>query len=112
MPPPEKFDYTIRLVSEVLESNGSSSMGTVCAGTLALMDGGVPIKMPVSGIAMGLVKEGDNITILSDILGDEDHTGDMDFKVHGNPVTGIHGLFRWFQKSNELNKGKLMEKRL
>jgi polyribonucleotide nucleotidyltransferase len=67
----------------VLESNGSSSMGTVCAGTLALMDGGVPIKAPVSGIAMGLVKEGDQVIILSDILGDEDHTGDMDFKVTG-----------------------------
>jgi polyribonucleotide nucleotidyltransferase len=79
----ESFDYTIRLVSEVMESNGSSSMGTVCAGTLALMDGGVPIKAPVSGIAMGLVKEGDQVAILSDILGDEDHSGDMDFKVTG-----------------------------
>ncbi len=83
IPAKEAFDYTIRLVSEVLESNGSSSMGTVCAGTLALMDGGVPIKAPVSGIAMGLVKEGDQVVILSDILGDEDHTGDMDFKVTG-----------------------------
>jgi polyribonucleotide nucleotidyltransferase len=83
LPDREKFDYTIRIVSEVLESNGSSSMGTVCAGTLAMMDGGVPIKAPVSGIAMGLVKEGDQVVILSDILGDEDHTGDMDFKVTG-----------------------------
>lgn len=83
LPTKEEFDYTIRIVSEVLESNGSSSMGTVCAGTLALMDGGVPIKAPVSGIAMGLVKEGDQIVILSDILGDEDHTGDMDFKIAG-----------------------------
>lgn len=83
LPPPEEFDYTIRVVSEVLESNGSSSMGTVCAGTLALMDGGVPIVNPVSGIAMGLVKEGDQVAILSDILGDEDHSGDMDFKVAG-----------------------------
>ncbi len=83
LPDRENFDYTIRLVSEVLESNGSSSMGTVCAGTMALMDGGVPIKAPVSGIAMGLVKEGDQVVILSDILGDEDHTGDMDFKVTG-----------------------------
>ncbi len=83
LPPKEEFDYTIRLVSEVLESNGSSSMGTVCSGTLALMDGGVPIKAPVSGIAMGLVKEGDQVVILSDILGDEDHSGDMDFKVTG-----------------------------
>jgi polyribonucleotide nucleotidyltransferase len=83
LPDRDKFEYTIRLVSEVTESNGSSSMGTVCAGTLALMDGGVPIKAPVSGIAMGLVKEGDKVVILSDILGDEDHTGDMDFKVAG-----------------------------
>ncbi|MFO7963890.1 MAG: polyribonucleotide nucleotidyltransferase [Desulfobacterales bacterium] len=84
IPDKEDFDYTIRLVSEVLESNGSSSMGTVCAGILALMDGGVPIKAPVAGIAMGLVKEDDNIAVLSDILGDEDHTGDMDFKVAGS----------------------------
>lgn len=83
LPAKETFDYTIRLVSEVLESNGSSSMGTVCASSLALMDGGVPIKAPVAGIAMGLVKEGDQVVILSDILGDEDHTGDMDFKVAG-----------------------------
>jgi polyribonucleotide nucleotidyltransferase len=83
LPDKEDFDYTIRLVSEVFESNGSSSMGTVCSGILALMDGGVPIKAPVAGIAMGLVKEGDNHVILSDILGDEDHTGDMDFKVAG-----------------------------
>jgi polyribonucleotide nucleotidyltransferase len=91
LPEKENFDYTIRLVSEVLESNGSSSMGTVCAGTLALMDGGVPIKSPVAGIAMGLVKDGDQVAILSDILGDEDHTGDMDFKVAGT-CTGITAL--------------------
>ncbi len=83
LPDRDDFDYTIRLVSEVLESNGSSSMGTVCAGTMALMDGGVQIKAPVSGIAMGLVQEGEQVVILSDILGDEDHTGDMDFKVAG-----------------------------
>lgn len=83
LPPKEEFDYTIRIVSEVLESNGSSSMGTVCAGILALMDGGVPIKAPVAGIAMGLVTDGNNVVILSDILGDEDHAGDMDFKVAG-----------------------------
>jgi polyribonucleotide nucleotidyltransferase len=83
LPSKEAFDYTIRIVSEVLESNGSSSMGTVCSATLALMDGGVPLKAPVSGIAMGLVKEGDQVVILSDILGDEDHMGDMDFKVAG-----------------------------
>ncbi|MBW1835421.1 MAG: polyribonucleotide nucleotidyltransferase [Deltaproteobacteria bacterium] len=83
LPPKDKFDYTIRIVSEVFESNGSSSMGTVCSGILALMDGGVPIIAPVAGIAMGLVKDEDNVVILSDILGDEDHTGDMDFKVAG-----------------------------
>ncbi|MFH2093020.1 MAG: polyribonucleotide nucleotidyltransferase [Pseudomonadota bacterium] len=83
LPNKEDFEYTIRLVGEVMESNGSSSMGTVCSGTLALMDGGVPIKAPVSGIAMGLVKDGNKTAVLSDILGDEDHFGDMDFKVAG-----------------------------
>jgi polyribonucleotide nucleotidyltransferase len=83
IPPLEEFPYTIRLVSETLESNGSSSMGSVCGSTLALMDAGVPIKAPVSGIAMGLVKEGDDYTILTDIQGAEDHLGDMDFKVAG-----------------------------
>jgi polyribonucleotide nucleotidyltransferase len=82
-PPPDEFPYTIRLVSETLESNGSSSMGSVCGSTLALMDAGVPIKAPVSGIAMGLVKEGDDYVILTDIQGAEDHLGDMDFKVAG-----------------------------
>ncbi|MGB5984823.1 MAG: polyribonucleotide nucleotidyltransferase [Desulfobacterales bacterium] len=91
LPDKEDFDYTIRLVSEVLESNGSSSMGTVCSGILALMDGGVPIKAPVAGIAMGLVKENERVAILTDILGDEDHTGDMDFKVAGTE-TGITAL--------------------
>ena len=80
---PSDFPYTIRLVSEILESNGSSSMATVCAGTLALMDAGVPIKKPVSGISMGLIKDGDRYAILTDILGDEDHLGDMDFKTTG-----------------------------
>jgi len=83
IPAHDKFPYTTRIVSEVLESNGSSSMATVCGGTLSLMDAGVPIKAPVAGIAMGLIKEGDKIAILSDILGDEDHMGDMDFKVCG-----------------------------
>ena len=83
LPTQEAFPYTIRIVSEILSSNGSSSMATVCGGCLALMDGGVPIKDMVAGIAMGLLKEGDEIAILSDILGDEDHTGDMDFKVCG-----------------------------
>ena len=83
LPPNEEFPYTIRMVSEVLESNGSSSMATVCGGSLSLMDAGVPTKASVAGIAMGLVKEGERIEILSDILGDEDHLGDMDFKVAG-----------------------------
>jgi polyribonucleotide nucleotidyltransferase len=83
LPPTEDFPYTIRIVSETLESNGSSSMGSVCGSTLALMDAGVPITAPVSGIAMGLVKEGDSYEILTDIQGAEDHLGDMDFKVAG-----------------------------
>jgi polyribonucleotide nucleotidyltransferase len=83
IPPADEFPYTIRIVSETLESNGSSSMGSVCGSTLALMDAGVPIKQPVGGIAMGLVKEGDDYVILTDIQGAEDHLGDMDFKVAG-----------------------------
>jgi len=83
LPDSEEFDYPIRLVSEITESNGSSSMATVCGSSLALMDAGVPIKNAVSGIAMGLIKEGDDFAVLSDILGDEDHLGDMDFKVAG-----------------------------
>src|SRR4051794_4623019 len=83
VPAPEDFPYTIRLVSETLESNGSSSMGSVCGSTMSMMDAGVPIKAPVSGIAMGLVKEGDDYVILTDIQGAEDHLGDMDFKVAG-----------------------------
>jgi len=91
LPPKELFPYTIRIVSEILESNGSSSMATVCSGCLSLMDAGVPIQEPVAGIAMGLVKEGDMEIILSDILGDEDHLGDMDFKIAGtrNSITAI-----------------------
>jgi polyribonucleotide nucleotidyltransferase len=83
VPTKQEFPYTIRIVSDILESNGSSSMATVCGGTLALMDAGVPIKAPVAGIAMGLIKEGDRVIVLSDILGLEDHLGDMDFKVTG-----------------------------
>lgn len=83
LPSEEDFPYSIRVVSEVLESNGSSSMATVCGGSMAMMDAGIPIKKAVSGIAMGLIKEGDKVIILSDILGDEDHLGDMDFKVVG-----------------------------
>jgi polyribonucleotide nucleotidyltransferase len=91
IPDHETFPYTIRVVSETLESNGSSSMASVCGGTLCMMDCGVPLKAPVAGIAMGLIKEGDRLAILSDILGDEDHLGDMDFKVCGtkNGVTAI-----------------------
>ena len=83
IPAEDQFPYTMRVISDILESNGSSSMATVCAGSLSLMDGGVPIKKAVAGIAMGLVKEGDQYAILSDILGNEDHLGDMDFKVAG-----------------------------
>ena len=83
LPNDEDFPYTIRIVSDILESNGSSSMVTVCAGSLALMDAGVKLKKPVAGIAMGLIKEGDKVAVISDILGDEDHFGDMDFKVAG-----------------------------
>ncbi len=84
IPKKENFPYTIRVNSDILESNGSSSMATVCAGSLALMDGGVPVKTPIAGIAMGLVKEGDEFAVLTDILGNEDHLGDMDFKVAGS----------------------------
>lgn len=91
LPPQEVFPYTIRIVSEILSSNGSSSMATVCGGSLSLMDAGVPVKDVVAGIAMGLLKEGERVVILSDILGDEDHAGDMDFKVCGtkNGVTAM-----------------------
>lgn len=91
LPGEDDFPYTIRIVSEVLESNGSSSMATVCGGILSLMDAGVPIKAPVAGVALGLIKEGDQLAILSDILGDEDHLGDMDFKVAGT-AEGITAL--------------------
>ncbi len=91
IPTKDRFPYTLRIVSDILESNGSSSMATVCGATLALMDAGVPIKAPVGGIAMGLIKEGDRVVILSDILGLEDHLGDMDFKVTGT-ARGITAL--------------------
>ncbi|WP_296252901.1 polyribonucleotide nucleotidyltransferase, partial [uncultured Stenotrophomonas sp.] len=91
MPSLEAFPYTIRVVSEITESNGSSSMASVCGSSLALMDAGVPVKSPVAGIAMGLVKEGERFVVLSDILGDEDHLGDMDFKVAGT-AEGISAL--------------------
>ena len=91
LPNMDEFPYTIRVVSEITESNGSSSMASVCGSSLALMDAGVPIKSPVAGIAMGLIKEGDSFVVLSDIMGDEDHLGDMDFKVAGS-VDGITAL--------------------
>ena len=91
VPTVDEFPYTIRVVSEILESNGSSSMASVCGSSLSMMDAGVPIKRPVAGIAMGLVKEGDKHVVLTDILGDEDHLGDMDFKVAGTSV-GINAL--------------------
>ena len=114
LPDSEDFDYTIRLVSEVLESNGSSSMGTVCAGTLALMDGGVPIKAPVSGIAMGLIKEEDQVVILTDILGDEDHFGDMDFKVTGTSegVTALQMDIKILELSKDIMQKALEQARL
>jgi polyribonucleotide nucleotidyltransferase len=91
LPAKEDFPYTVRIVSEILESNGSSSMATVCGSSLALMDGGVPLKRPVAGIAMGLIKEDRGFAVLSDILGDEDHLGDMDFKVAGTEL-GVTSL--------------------
>lgn len=91
LPAAERFPYTIRVVSDITESNGSSSMASVCGASLSLMDAGVPLKAPVAGIAMGLVKEGERFAVLSDILGDEDHLGDMDFKVAGS-VNGITAL--------------------
>ena len=91
MPDPEKFPYTVRVVSEITESNGSSSMASVCGASLALMDAGVPIKAPVAGIAMGLIKDADRFAVLTDIIGDEDHLGDMDFKVAGT-ADGVTAL--------------------
>ena len=91
LPSEDEFPYAIRLVAEVLESNGSSSQASICAGTMALMAAGVPIKAPVAGVAMGLVKEGEHYTILTDLQGMEDHFGDMDFKVAGtkNGITAL-----------------------
>ncbi len=113
LPAKESFDYTIRLVSEVFESNGSSSMGTVCACCLAMMDGGVPIKAPVAGIAMGLVNEGERVVVLSDILGDEDHAGDMDFKVAGtrDGVTAMQMDIKIHELSREILAAALEQAR-
>jgi len=113
IPDYDKFGYTIRLVSEVLESNGSSSMATVCSGSMALMDAGVPIKAPVAGIAMGLMKEGNDVVILSDILGDEDHLGDMDFKVCGTKagLTAVQMDIKVNGVSREIMQKALMQAR-
>jgi polyribonucleotide nucleotidyltransferase len=109
IPQADEFPYTIRIVSETLESNGSSSMGSVCGSTLALMDAGVPIKAPVSGIAMGLVKEGEDYVILTDIQGAEDHLGDMDFKVAGtrNGITGLQMDIKITGVTREILQGAL-----
>ncbi len=100
LPGQKEFPYVLRVVSEITESNGSSSMATVCGSSLALMDAGVPIRTHVAGIAMGLVKEGDAFAVLTDILGDEDHLGDMDFKVAGTNqgVTALANGYkdRWY----------------
>ena len=109
MPGRTEFPYTVRIVSDILESNGSSSMATVCGGTLALMDAGVPIKSPVAGIAMGLIKEGEKVVVLTDILGLEDHLGDMDFK-----VTGTENGITAFQMDTKIGgiSREIMEKAL
>jgi polyribonucleotide nucleotidyltransferase len=109
IPPPEKFPYTIRIISDILESNGSSSMASVCSATLSLMDAGVPIMQPVAGISIGLVDEGTKYTLLTDIMGDEDHFGDMDFKVAGTGrgVTGIQLDLKTEGISEEIIRGTL-----
>jgi polyribonucleotide nucleotidyltransferase len=113
LPDHDSFPYTIRIVSETLESNGSSSMAAVCGGSLSLMDAGIPIKAPVAGIAMGLIKEGDDVAILSDILGDEDHLGDMDFKVAGTAdgVTALQMDIKITGVSREIMKKALEQAR-
>jgi polyribonucleotide nucleotidyltransferase len=113
MPPEENFPYTVRVVSDIMESNGSSSMASVCGGTLALMDAGVPIQRPVAGIAMGLIKESDQVVVLSDILGDEDHYGDMDFKVTGtqNGVTALQMDIKCAGLSTEILQAALEQAR-
>ena len=110
----DKFPYAVRLVSEITESNGSSSMATVCAGSMALMAAGVPMKSPVAGIAMGLVKEGDNFIVLSDIMGDEDHLGDMDFKVAGtrDAITALQMDIKCKGVSREIMKVALEQARV
>jgi polyribonucleotide nucleotidyltransferase len=113
VPTEEEFPYTIRVVSEVLESNGSSSMATVCGGSLSLMDAGVPVKKAVAGIAMGLMIEGDKVAVLSDIMGDEDHCGDMDFKVAGTRegITAIQMDIKIEGVSKEILQQALLQAR-
>ncbi len=113
LPSYDDFPYTIRIVSEILESNGSSSMASVCGGALSMMDAGIPLKSPVAGIAMGLIKEGDTVVILSDILGDEDHLGDMDFKVAGTAegVTALQMDIKITGVSREIMKEALEQAR-
>jgi polyribonucleotide nucleotidyltransferase len=113
LPSPEQFPYTLRVVSEILESNGSTSMASVCGGTLSLMDAGVPIKASVAGIAMGLIKEGDEVRVLSDILGDEDHLGDMDFKVAGTRegITALQMDIKISRVTREIMRDALFQAR-
>lgn len=113
LPKHEDFPYTMRIVSDVTESNGSSSMASVCGASLSLMDAGVPVKEPIAGIAMGLIKEGDDIAILSDILGDEDHLGDMDFKVTGsaNGITALQMDIKITGVTKEIMQGALAQAR-
>src|SRR5205823_10085420 len=113
LPNPEEFPYTIRVISDILESNGSSSMASVCGATLGLMAAGVPITNPVAGISVGLVKEGSDWTLLTDIIGDEDHFGDMDFKVAGtqNGITGIQLDLKINGISAEIIKATLAQSR-
>lgn len=114
LPKKDDFPYTIRVVSEILESNGSSSMATVCSGSMSLMAAGVPVKEQVAGIAMGLVSEGDKYVILSDILGEEDHLGDMDFKVAGtkNGITGFQMDIKISNVTKQLMKDALAQARI
>jgi polyribonucleotide nucleotidyltransferase len=114
VPDEDVFPYTIRLVSEVLSSNGSTSMASTCGSTLALMDAGVPIKSPVAGLAMGLIKEGDNYQVLTDIAGMEDHFGDMDFKVAGTAegITALQMDIKIKGLSSEIMKQALEQARV
>ncbi len=113
LPSKEDFPYTLRIVSEITESNGSSSMASVCGGALSMMDAGVPLKAPVAGVAMGLIKEGDSVAVLSDILGDEDHLGDMDFKVAGTPdgITAVQMDIKISGISREIMRDALYQAR-